>query len=179
MVKGVPRVLASRKELEAALASLSEAELAQLKQLASIRAMGLAQMDWSDLLQEALARALSGSRGWPNGVPLVAFLAQTMRSIANESWQAAQRADAAASDMADRQPESVDPETEAAAAETIRRVRALFDGDAEALAVLEGLAQGATPADIQRAASMTPHQYAAAQKRIRRRLAKHSSETNL
>ena len=44
-------------------------------------------MSWSDLLHEAVLRALAGARPWPPGVPLLAFLAGVMRSLCDEQWR--------------------------------------------------------------------------------------------
>jgi RNA polymerase sigma-70 factor (ECF subfamily) len=41
----------------------------------------LAGLEWDELLNEALLRALDGWRRWPEGVPLLAFLAGIMRSL--------------------------------------------------------------------------------------------------
>jgi DNA-directed RNA polymerase specialized sigma24 family protein len=171
MVTLPTRTVATRQELETALARLSTEELTKLQVLASVRATGLAHMDWADLLQEAIVRALSGSRAWPRDVPLLAFLAQTMRSVANESWLGMQRADAAFVEIESADAQPLDPEREAAAAEALQRLNALFVGDPDTLAVLEGMALGSAPAEIQRQYAITPQRYAAAQKRIRRRLA--------
>ena len=171
--------LATRVELEAALAALTPQDLIKLKRLAQLRSAGLPQMAWGDLLQEAIVRALSGSRGWPRRVALLAFLAQTMRSIANEAWLGVQRTDAAMSQMAGLDEDDVDPAREAAVADTLNAVYALFKDDAEAIAVLRGMAQSATPAETQQAGGMTALQYAAAQKRIRRRLAGELARRNL
>jgi RNA polymerase sigma-70 factor (ECF subfamily) len=39
------------------------------------------------LLQEAVLRALTGTRPWPPAVPLLAFLAGVMRSLCDEQWR--------------------------------------------------------------------------------------------
>jgi len=72
-----------------ALASLSEADLLRLQALARLRARGLPRgVSWSDLLHEAIARALDGSRQWPPGLPFLAFISGVMRSICHELWEA-------------------------------------------------------------------------------------------
>jgi DNA-directed RNA polymerase specialized sigma24 family protein len=50
-------------------------------------------MSWSDLLHEAVLRALTGARPWPPGVPLLAFLAGVMRSLCDEQWRRYRRQD--------------------------------------------------------------------------------------
>jgi len=64
-----------------ALAALTSAELLRLKWLAQLRARLLPGLEWEELLNEALLRALDGSRRWPEGVPLLAFIAGIMRSL--------------------------------------------------------------------------------------------------
>jgi RNA polymerase sigma-70 factor (ECF subfamily) len=163
--------IASRVELEAAIRALSPTDMIKIRRIAELRAAGLRVMDWSDLLQEAVVRALSGSRAWPKDIPLIAFLAQTMRSIANEAWVGAERSGTVDANLAHMQDTVPDPERCALAADTLRHVYSLFDDDPDATAVLNGVARGIPPTEIQRAAQMTEHRYTAAQKRIRRRLA--------
>jgi hypothetical protein len=53
----------------AALAALSEEDLLRLRAIARLRARSLPDgMSWSDLLHEAVLRALTGARPWPPGV---------------------------------------------------------------------------------------------------------------
>jgi hypothetical protein len=57
-----------------ALAALTPSELVRLKRLAQLRARLLPGLEWEEeLLNEALLRALDGSRRWPEGVPLLAL----------------------------------------------------------------------------------------------------------
>ena len=81
------RDVAIPEESAAALRRLSEGELRRLEQLARLRVIGLHAVDWRDLLQEAIARLLDGSRRWPRDVSLVVFLRETMRSIASDHWR--------------------------------------------------------------------------------------------
>jgi hypothetical protein len=70
-----------------ALAELSAEDLLRLQALARLRARGLPSgVVWSDLLHEALARALDGSRQWPAGVPLLAFLAAPISTAQSTRW---------------------------------------------------------------------------------------------
>ncbi len=76
-----PDALAAAQRTAEALERLAPADLLRLKRVAQLRARTLPGVDWDDLLSEALLRALDGSRHWPEGVPLLAFLAGIMRSI--------------------------------------------------------------------------------------------------
>ena len=72
-----------------ALAALTPSELVRLKRLAQLRARLLPAFEWEELLNEALLRALDGSRRWPEGVPLLAFIAGIMRSLGRWSGRGA------------------------------------------------------------------------------------------
>lgn len=170
----------------AALAALSDADLLRLKRFAELRSLRLPLMSWSDLLNEAIARVLDGSRCWPPDVDFVVFMLQSIRSIASEQWRRIERtpvtreADLSAGESSNTERASLDdvgrtevnPEREVLAERTVQDVMAIFRADRQATAILEGLAEGDTPADIQRRAGMTPIQYASAQRRIRRTLAR-------
>jgi len=70
------------RDVGVALAALSEEDLLRLRAIARLRARSLpGGMSCSDLLHEAVLRALTGARPWPPGVPLLAFLAGVMRSL--------------------------------------------------------------------------------------------------
>src|ERR1700736_4670283 len=82
------------RDVGAALAALSEEDLLRLRGIARLRARSLpGGMSWSDLLHEAVLRALTGARPWPPGVPLLAFLAGFMRSLCDEQWRRYRRQD--------------------------------------------------------------------------------------
>ena len=48
-----------------ALEELRDIDLAKLNSLAKLRAIAGAQIDWRDLLHEAIERVLDGRRRWP------------------------------------------------------------------------------------------------------------------
>ena len=166
----------------AALAALSDADLLRLKRFAELRSLRLPLLNWSDLLNEAIARALDGSRLWPADVEFMVFMLQSIRSIASEQWRRIQRtpvtreADLPLADPTSAEKVSLDevgrnelnPQREVFAERALRDVMTIFRADKQATAILEGLAEGDAPADIQRRAGMTPIQYASAQRRIRR-----------
>jgi hypothetical protein len=63
------------RDVAAALGAMSSAELLRLNALARLWTRGMpGTMSWADVLQEAIARALDGSRKWPPRVPILAFL---------------------------------------------------------------------------------------------------------
>ena len=180
--------LASTQEAALTLRDLSQADLLRLKQIAKMRSSGLVSLDWEDLVNEAVARVLAGTRRWPKSVPFIAFMAQTIRSVASEEWRRLDQAqvtlesEMAATDdgepitsLADIAANPIHPEREVIARRTLSEIEALFVNDAEAHQVLFGLAQGLAPAEIQTDSGMSPIQYASAQKRIRRSLARQFS----
>ena len=175
---------ATTAEVAAALVALSGADLVRLKRIAQLRSTGLSPVNWEDLVNEAVARSLAGARAWPRSIPFIAFLAQTIRSIASEERrrldheQTCVEADLRSGED-DDQPiaglavNHITPERELIARKTLKDIENLFHDDQEAKSILHGFGQGATPEQIQASAALTPTQYASAQRRIRRRLARY------
>jgi DNA-directed RNA polymerase specialized sigma24 family protein len=161
-----------------ALAALPDGELLRLGALARLRARGLpADMSWTDLLHEALARALDGSRQWPPHVPLLTFLAGVMRSIAGEIWR--QRRREASILALGTNPDSerhevacpaADQERVLAAGEAIAMLYRLFAGDDVALRIIAGHANGLSAAEIRTLYELSPVAYDSARRRMRRAL---------
>lgn len=167
---------ARRKDVEDALLGLSDADLLRLQRLARFRARLIPALDWQDLLQEAIGRALDGRRRWPRAVDFMAFMRQTIRSIANEHWRREERkpphSDLDDESMVDRGLNTAyQPERLVLAAKLLEEIQSLFAEDPQVLAILAGIAADEPPADIKRKAGMSNTQYASAQKRIRRGLA--------
>ena len=168
-----------------AMRGLTVADLRRLQGIARVRALGLHEVEWQDLLHEAVVRTLDGSRQWPVDISLIVFLRETMRSIASEHWRR-RRIDPIIPDPPPHDPsdevdatvlDSVvdptsDPERDAAAAETLARIQQAFDGDLEALHVLQGMALGKSPSEIRDEGQMDARRYASTQRRIRRTLAR-------
>ena len=161
-----------QRDVGAALAALSEEELLRLRAIARLRARSLPNgMSWSDLLHEAVLRALTGARPWPPGVPLLAFLAGVMRSVCDEQWRRHRRQydlptppDSGGAD---------DPERACAAAEALAALQRLFASDAAALKVITGLINGMGAEDIRRHYGLTAVEYDTTRRRMRRTLLRH------
>jgi DNA-directed RNA polymerase specialized sigma24 family protein len=166
-------VVPPRRDLGGALAALSEEDLLRLRAIARLRARSLppGSMAWSDLLQEAVLRALAGARPWPPGVPLLAFLAGVMRSLCDEQWRRHRRQDRvpAARDSGG----SDDPERACAAAEALAAIQRLFVSDVAALKVITGLIGGMAAEDIRRNYELSAVEYDTTRRRIRRTLLRH------
>ena len=181
----VIRKVATRKDVLDGLRGLTAADLRRLKGVARVRALGLHEVEWQDLLQEAVVRTLDGARQWPVDVGLVVFLRETMRSIASEHWRR-RRVDPIVQDPPQHDSPDIveatvldtvvdptaDPERDAAAAETLAQIEQAFEGDLQALHVLRGMALGKSPSEIQEEGQMDARRYASTQRRIRRTLAK-------
>ena len=161
-----------QRDVGAALAALSEEDLLRLRAIAKLRARSLPDgMSWSDLLHEAVLRALTGARPWPPGVSLLAFLAGVMRSLCDEQWRRHRRQDRLSilrgSGGAD------DPERACAAAEALAAILRLFASDKAALKVITGLISGMAADDIRRHYGLTAVEYDTTRRRIRRTLLRH------
>ncbi len=168
-IDDLQEIHATAAEVADALGALSDADLVRLKQIAQLRSAGLSTAEWEDLINEAVVRSLAGARRWPRSIPFIAFLAQTIRSIANEEWrrrdyeQTSVEADLGSGE-GDDQPiahlavDYITPERNVIARKTLNDIELLFHGDQEAKTILRGFAEGATPAQIQASATLAPTQ---------------------
>ena len=64
----------STEAVARALATLTPVDLVRLKRLAQLRARLLPGLEWDELLNEALLRALDGSRRWPDSIWVAAMI---------------------------------------------------------------------------------------------------------
>jgi DNA-directed RNA polymerase specialized sigma24 family protein len=163
----------STDEMALALGLMKPADLLRVERFARARVVGLRPLEWEDLVNEAVSRALSGSRKCPRDVPVVAFLRQTVRSIAEEErrrrGQQAYPSTAIEEEhflqLADTAP---DPEEQVLARDSIQGLLDRFGNDAELIALGKGLELGETATEICRRVDLTPKQYDAARKRFKR-----------
>lgn len=163
---------ASTPDIGWAIRRLTEADLLRLRALARLRVRGMpGSVAWSDLLHEAIVRALDGSRRWPPGVALVAFLAGIMRSLADESWRHLRRdgPHCFTPDLVANE----DPERHYAAGQALAAMDRLFKDDPVGLRILAGLADGLTAAEIRATYALSQLDYDTARRRIRRALLRH------
>jgi DNA-directed RNA polymerase specialized sigma24 family protein len=165
-----------------AMKLVTDCDLLRLKVIARLHGRSLPpDVSWADLLQEAFARVLDGSRAIPPGVPTVAFLAGVMRSIKAEHWRRRRRATdqqpvlaneyqvvaAETAEACDPQP---DPERWLIASQQLEAVGMLFAHDPVALQIIAGLGDGFTAEEIRRALGMSKTDYDSARRRMRRAL---------
>ena len=161
-----------QRDVGAALAALSEEDLLRLRAIAKLRARSLPDgMSWSDLLHEAVLRALTGARPWPPGVSLLAFLAGVMRSLCDEQWRRHRRQDRLP--LLHDSGGADDPERACAAAEALAAILRLFASDKAALKVITGLISSKAADDIRRHYGLTAVEYDTTRRRIRRTLLRH------
>jgi DNA-directed RNA polymerase specialized sigma24 family protein len=165
-----------------ALKLVTDCDLLRLKVIARLHGRSLPpDVSWADLLQEAFARVLDGSRAIPPGVATVAFLAGVMRSIKADHWRRRRRATEQQPALATQyqllSPQSVeacdpqpDPERWLIAAQQLQAVGTLFAQDPVALQIIVGLGDGLTAEEIRATLGMTKTDYDSARKRMRRAL---------
>jgi RNA polymerase sigma-70 factor (ECF subfamily) len=165
-----------------ALKVVSESDLLRLKTIARIHARGLpADVGWADLLQEAFARVLDGSRQRPEGISLVVFLAGIMRSLKSEHWRRALRESRRSQSVLPYQEPGVpedrelpdpapDPERLLGALQELAAIDKLFADDRAALLIINGLGAGLSAEQIRIATGISRTDYDSARKRMRRTL---------
>jgi DNA-directed RNA polymerase specialized sigma24 family protein len=158
---------AERADVGRAIRGLSATDRLRLEAIARLRARALPEgLGWADLLHEAIRRALDGSRAWPDGVPLVAFLAGIMRSV----WSEQLRRPGFAPLDPEMEDAAPDPERIVLAGEAVAAIFRLFAGDTAVLCILSGLADGLSADEIRRATGMGTTDYDSARRRMRRAL---------
>jgi DNA-directed RNA polymerase specialized sigma24 family protein len=165
---------------------VTKTDLVRLKVLARLQARGLpADVDWSDLLQEAFTRVLNGSRRKPDDVPMVAFIAGVMRSIKAQLWRRIRkearqspklRADFEsagfhAGEISDPTP---DPERTVIAMQELAAINRLLADDGMALHIIAGLLDGRSPDEICELHAMSKTDYDSTRRRMRRVLLRES-----
>lgn len=159
---------------------VTETDLLRLKAIARLHARLLPpDTGWSDLLQEAFARVLDGSRRQPPGLPILPFLAGVMRSLKTEYWRRARREAlnlpklrAEVADSGGAGP--VDPRAEVErglqAMQELAAIYHLFADDSQARQIIAGLAEERTPEEICESCSMSKTDYDSTRRRMRRAL---------
>lgn len=114
---------------------LRQPDLLRMAALARVWVRGLERRDEADLLNEALARILSGQRPWPVDVSLHAFLSQVMRSVASQ-WRHEDIREPLADDGTDPR-EPVQQMADVESANLVGRMRVALDDDAPARGVFD------------------------------------------
>jgi hypothetical protein len=133
--------------------------------------------DERDLLDEAITATLSGKRAWTGAVPLRQHLLGAMRSISTswherkvEEYLESELVEPSTESPLDRLATTQDPEKILEAKERLNQIRKLFEHDTIASEVLDLLGFGYTAKEIQSRIRISSAEFAAAAKRIRRKL---------
>lgn len=166
----------SCEELLVALDALTPDEKLKLADIEAARLDGTSFTP-GELLQEALCRALLGERNCPRNVPFMAFMAQTMRSIANHNREQARRtvstSDNAGGDAAPPGATAPSPEDELMQRQDAAAVQAIhgcFEDDPEAQLVLLGWQDGLRGSELREATGLDQGKLDYAIRRIRKRM---------
>jgi DNA-directed RNA polymerase specialized sigma24 family protein len=166
----------SGEELLAAQDALAPDEKLKLAEIEAAR-LGGTSFTPGELLQEAFCRALSGERNCPRDVPFMAFVAQTMRSIANHDREQARRTvsisgntgrNADPPGAAAPSPEDELMQRQDAAA--VQAIHGCFADDPEAQLVLLGWQDGLRGSELREATGLDQGKLDYAIRRIRKRI---------
>jgi RNA polymerase sigma-70 factor (ECF subfamily) len=158
---------AATEAVARALQALTAADLVRLKRIAQLRARAAPGIEWEELLNEALVRALDGSRLWPAEVPLLAFLAGIMRSLVDA--RAAQRRRLAERTLACHAvTRAAPPDDELHARQCLAAIDRFFADDPDVRQLLAGLADRHLGSRGKPAPALPQPRYDAARKRLAR-----------
>jgi DNA-directed RNA polymerase specialized sigma24 family protein len=137
-----------------------------------------------DLIHESVCRALAGNRNCPRGIPFMAFVVETMRSVAHHDREkrhrtvplsAVPRRRDEAEALPDRASEQLTPEEhliEREAEDTVTSIHGQFGDDPEAQLVLMGWADGLRGKTLREATGLNQAALDYAGKRVRNRMRK-------
>lgn len=163
----------SSDEISAAFDALSPDDKLKLGAIETIRRSGT-EFAPGELTQEAVCRSLAGERKCPRDVPFMAFMANTMRSIASHA-HAALSAASAKHGNPDGCPDPPTPEDSLLQKEAAKQVQAIyghFEDDSEAQLVLMGWADGLRGKELREATDLDQPALDYAIKRIRKNMRK-------
>ena len=185
------KLLRPQTEVAEAVKALSTRDLMRLHSYARKKAnlllyLGKAKgRDEQDLLQEAIVATLEGRRTWNADRNLVEHLTGVMSSISS-AWGQERREthyeEESAQSSTEGSPSStenilppvtIDPERIVQARQSLKRVQDLFSGDQLALEVVSLRGQGFSAREIQQELSISPAEFDAASRRVRRTLNSH------
>jgi DNA-directed RNA polymerase specialized sigma24 family protein len=164
----------SVEEIVGAFEALPSDDKLRLTTIEAIRRRGTG-FGPGELIHEAVCRALTGARTCPRDVPLMAFMATTMRSVASHDREQRRRTEALGYDSdgtgADApSPEDVLIQNEEAAA--VQAIHGQFDDDPEVQLVLLGWQDGLRGVALREATGLDQGQLDYAIKRMRTRMRK-------
>jgi DNA-directed RNA polymerase specialized sigma24 family protein len=170
------REVKSPEELANAVRDLSSSDKARLRQLA-LGMSYLGPLEPEDLLQEAVARGIAGTRTWPQDISLIKFLAMTMRSIldieikkARRRPQALEGDEDATEDLEDLNPQGPGRRSDDILINNQERAHllALFKNDDVAQLMVEGMLDNMEGEELRDFVGLTPTEFASKRRKIRR-----------
>jgi DNA-directed RNA polymerase specialized sigma24 family protein len=174
------REIATEDKVRAQLLAVDEDALYRLELGAAGYRRMLPRQDVEELVNETLRRALEGCRKWPKDVPFMAFLFESMRSIAwgflkrnrrevPDSQIGVDNDDEENNSYLEGQPAEIgDPDDAARLALSADEVERMFGDDDDVMAVIIGRVEGLSAAETRERFDLTPAAFVAAQKRLRR-----------
>ena len=171
-------------EIGAAFDGLSPDDKLKLSAIEAIKRRGTG-LGAGELLHEAVCRALTGSRKCPRHIPFMAFLVETMRSIAYHARKKTRRSapltavpnsgragEASQGDPPATGPSAEDILIEKESAAAVQAIHDNFEDDPEAQLVLMGWAEELRGAPLREATGLDQAGLDYAAKRIRTRMRK-------
>jgi len=170
------------QEVQEALAALTVADLLRLERAAVTYAVGIG-VEARDVVNEAIRRALDGTRKCPKDLPFLNFLVGAMRSMAwaaRESGKEAPVIESMSSTLDDSELltelRSTDRNAEEAllacedSQKRLKALEALFQDDEDAQLVLLGDLEGMDAAEIRALGGWDEGAFATIRRRMRRRI---------
>ena len=171
----------TREELEEAIRAFSDADWLRLRNAAHLYAIYPVEPD--ELVQEALCRALAGTRNCPRNVSVVRFIAEAIRSIAHDELHKVEnrRNEVSVHDdtidnldaIIPREPGPT-PEERMISNQQIRgtedRLIDLFNGDDDAQLIVLGMITGLSGAELREATSLDQTAFNSKRRYVRRKI---------
>ena len=169
-------------ELRAAVDEFQGADWIRLRKIASIHAMKC-KAEWQEILDEAMCRALDGTRKCRKNLSIIVFFDGAMRSIVS-SWNKEAKTEPTEKampllieteegrELTVDPPDSSTPDLELEVQEKLTELEELFEDDDEATMVLMGQQDNLSPSEIQELTGLNQTQYATVLRQLRRRCEK-------
>ncbi|OOY04592.1 sigma-70 family RNA polymerase sigma factor [Thioclava sp. F28-4] len=171
----------SRGELEEAIGEFSDADWMRIRGAAQLYAVYPVEPE--ELIQEALCRAIAGTRKCPKDVSVVRFVAEAIRSIAHDELQKVehQRDEVSVHDETIENPDAITPQEPGPTAEermisneqtrgTENRLLELFEGDDEAQLIVLGMLTGTEGAELREVTGLDQTGFNSKRRYVRRKI---------
>lgn len=173
----------SRQKLEEAIGAFSNADWMRLGSAAQLYAVYPVEPE--DMVQEALCRAIAGTRNCPKDVSVVRFLAEAIRSIAHDELQKVehQRNEVSVHDETIENPDAIIPLEPGLTAEeriisneqsrgTENQLLELFEGDEKAQLIVMGMLDETEGAELKEITGLDQTGFNSKRRYVRRKLNK-------